>query len=1664
MGRMKRGISILLVFVICLLALQNDVGNVSASETGQEEWTVRLAQTEHGRVRFVSSDEDKNTGQDGDSLASSGEDTDEETKAYRTGDKVALEIDPDKGFCVENIRILDAVTEEEISPEAVKEGQDKYSFVMGNQPVIVCVDFRLADEADEGTLEGASGEETIREGSDGENLETEYHFPQKGYVWGKDSDRTDTGKDARLIGETGGRKFRSAAGSDVVIRPGTAHSYGSWGTCEFTVTTSEGQFLGYCAQPNLNTPNGTYRVSELDNDMIKAALLIAPGGVPKLYQDYGRNIYNEKDNNVYAYAHALIGYLYMGSLKGLSTSMAAGVRNMADVLNQLSQNPADPSYGVFQDYLKQYRAYVAYTGAADVQDIVWLEKNPTGSARLKKTSANTEITDGNSCYSLAGAQYGVFRDSGCTQQAAVLTTDVSGNSDTASLDAGTYYVKEITAAKGYQLDPEVYPIQVSAGQTAELNVSDEPIYAPPVIIYKVDRESRETAALGAATLANTQFRVNFYGGHYTKENLPASATRSWVVKAGEPVAGKGFEAKAASIQKPDKISGDAFYQIGGEIMLPLGTISVEEIQAPAGYQLDSLYLNGEGAGGTAEKVHVARIIQDGSQGMVEDGTEYRVADSVIRGDFELTKIDKNTQRPIAGVPFRITSKTTKESHVVMTDENGHYSSSTAYAAHSHRTNGGQAGDGLWFGLGRDGGSVPVDDSVGALPYDTYTIEELKCAANEGKFLYSGSFTITRANYIVSLGNVENADVAIETAARDEATGTHYALADDVTLIDRVTYIGLQKEKTYRLEGTLMNRTTGVKVTDREGNPVTVTKTFIPKDSNGEVEVEFTFDASGLAGNDVVIYEKLYLGDEKLAEHADINDDSQTIHFPAIATSAADQKSGSQMAAAEEEMIIVDTVSYENLRAGRKYKITGILMDQATGKAVLDDNGSKVEAETSFTAKETSGTVEVVFTFPGKKLAGKTLVAFETLKKDNQEYAVHHDITDDSQTIYIPKIGTAVLDNDTKSHISRADGDVTLVDVVKYENLLPGREYVLKGTLVDKETKKAAEDADGKPITAQTAFTPTKKDGSAEVVFRFNGSRLAGETMVVFEELLCSGKLAAEHKDVKDEGQTVYFPSIETTATDKETGKGNSYAGQQVTIEDVVHYENLIPGKTYTVQGVLMDKSNGEPLLDAQGKEIRAKKEFTAKDTEGDVTVVFVFDGSLLAGKTAVAFEELFSEKKSIAIHADIEDEAQTVDFPEIQTQAFNPETGTNLTNASKEVTVVDRVSYHHLIPGRRYHLYGELMDQETGEPALDAKGKKIRADMKFVPEEEEGTVELTFHFPGEGLEGHTFVVFEELSMEKSWFRKTTAAVHKDLEDKAQTIHIPKVWTEAADDETLTHQSMADGEIGVTDQIFYSNVVVGNEYTVKGILMDQETGETLKDDGGNAVTAEASFVAEETQGEVSVEFSLSGTSLAGKTAVIFETLEYEEHPIAAHEDLKEVKQSIYFPTIKTNAKDKADGDKELVIGDMATVTDLVEYENLIEGMEYKVVGVLMDKAAGEALMIDGTPVTAERVFKAEKPTGSIELDFTFPSEGLGEKELVVFEKLYMTGNGEEVADHEDMEDQNQTVKLVRKPEPPRLPRSPKTGDGTVGRICICLILAAASAAAAMESAGRKRRWK
>ncbi len=202
----------------------------------------------------------------------------------------------------------------------------------------------------------------------------------------------------------------------------------------------------------------------------------------------------------------------------------------------------------------------------------------------------------------------------------------------------------------------------------------------------------------------------------------------------------------------------------------------------------------------------------------------------------------------------------------------------------------------------------------------------------------------------------------------------------------------------------------------------------------------------------------------------------------------------------------------------------------------------------------------------------------------------------------------------------------------------------------------------------------------------------------------------------------------------------------------------------------------------------------------------------------------------------------------------------------------------------------------------------------------------------------------------------------------------------------------------------------------------------------------------------------------KTAVVFETLTYEKKPVAKHEDIEDEKQSIYFPSIRTTAKGK-EGEKEILLQDVITITDQVEYKNLLTQKEYKIVGTVMDKHSGSALIADGRPVTAEAVFTAEKPTGSVNVDFTFKNQGLGELELVVFEKLYMTENDKEAAVHEDLEDKDQTVKLTKKPIPPA---SPKTGDSAMRQAGIYLSVLLLSGCFAIHMSRqrvfRKRRRK
>ena len=259
------------------------------------------------------------------------------------------------------------------------------------------------------------------------------------------------------------------------------------------------------------------------------------------------------------------------------------------------------------------------------------------------------------------------------------------------------------------------------------------------------------------------------------------------------------------------------------------------------------------------------------------------------------------------------------------------------------------------------------------------------------------------------------------------------------------------------------------------------------------------------------------------KHTDLTDSDQTLYVPEIHTTLTDSETLDHIAEADEKVTLVDTVAYANLIVGKEYTVSGTLMNKATGGLLIDANGDTVTASEIFTAESTSGTIDIVFTFDASLLKGETTVAFETITYNEVEVAVHADIDDKEQTVYFPNGGTSAIDKSTGTQEGEVSSKVTIIDTVTYENLIVGKEYTVTGVLMDKSTGKEYKDAGGKPVTATVTFTAEEPDGSVDVEFTFNGSNLAGTSVVVFETIYYNEVEVFTHADISDEGQTVTYP-------------------------------------------------------------------------------------------------------------------------------------------------------------------------------------------------------------------------------------------------------------------------------------------------------------------------------------------------------------------------------------------------------------------------------------------------------------------------------------------------------------------------------------------------------------
>ena len=567
--------------------------------------------------------------------------------------------------------------------------------------------------------------------------------------------------------------------------------------------------------------------------------------------------------------------------------------------------------------------------------------------------------------------------------------------------------------------------------------------------------------------------------------------------------------------------------------LPYGTYTIAETATNDSYLL------------TDGEPRTFEVREDGKTVTCDrEGDALLWRDQVVRHDAHLQKKGSILGSKLAHVPFLITNVTTGEAHVAVTDRNGMLNTSSEWRSRQDTVNANDKlleedyidtsdvmeNSGIWFGQGEDGSMAEPDDKLGALPFGEYRIQELRCEANEGYALWEDTFNVSRdttaTGFDIDLGTVDDQPIPkLATEATDAADGDHVLSPEGtVTVIDEVTYANLVPGRTYTVKGTLMDKATARPLIVN-GSEVTSEKEFVPIAPFGYVKVEFTFDASALAGKEIVAFESLEHEGIEVAAHADIYDEGQTVKMepnPEIGTIATDAADGDHEVSADSTVCIEDQVFYAGLVPGEGYALRGILMDKATGEPVLVD-GSPVEGEVQFTPEKESGFTTVAFEFDGTGFEGTDIVVFETLYRNGETVFEHSDLDNANQTVRMtepaPEIGTTATDADDGDREAVADDDVTIIDEVRYENLEPGREYVLTGTLIDKTTAAPIE-MDGLPLTSMVAFTPTEPNGSVEVSFSFDGSELAGHRMVAFESLALDGDVVATHEDIEDEGQSV----------------------------------------------------------------------------------------------------------------------------------------------------------------------------------------------------------------------------------------------------------------------------------------------------------------------------------------------------------------------------------------------------------------------------------------------------------------------------------------------------------------------------------------------------------------
>ena len=694
------------------------------------------------------------------------------------------------------------------------------------------------------------------------------------------------------------------------------------------------------------------------------------------------------------------------------------------------------SIAVWEDRDQQANIQHQATCPGTTQTMAYIKikgEKPKYTVTLTKTSADVKITNGNANYSLEGAVYNVYKayvnpnhDYANDPVIATFTTDANGKATLSrKLENGDYVTIEQVAPLGYILDKNVHRFSIN-GKSANLDVVDDPTKIR-LTVRKKDADTNSNVPQGDATLEGAQYRITYTNNDEKIENIVTTNKSGQAVLRNIPIGvlvtveeigvplGYKLDSKVHTYitttdtkeLEYDLIPEDFTEEVmKGQIALHKQYETLDEPADEQGAEFD-VYLKSAGSFDAAketERDHITtgadgmattkdlpygtyvvhqtkggngrQLVADFDVSISEDGKVYSYDLVNVQKNAQLKIVKTSEDGVIEGIKFRVTRL-----------EDGYSAEYTTNATGEILTE-----------------TLPIyADKDGATKYQ-YKVEELD---TEETFSYQlpDSQTVELSEGEIASVSFHNVPIEIGTKATVEGEKEVDPL-DKVTLTDTVSYTGLVPGKEYKVTGVLMDKETGEKLLVN-GKEITAETTFIAETKNGSVGVTFIFDATGLHGKEIVVFEDLYRENVLLATHTDINDEGQTVKIknPEIGTKAT--ADGKKEITAD-KITITDVVSYKDLTPGKEYKLTGVLMNKATNDKLLID-GKEITAEATFTPKATTGEVEMAFTFDARELTAETeVVVFETLYRNGIEIAVHADIEDEGQTVKILPLHGSIM--------------------------------------------------------------------------------------------------------------------------------------------------------------------------------------------------------------------------------------------------------------------------------------------------------------------------------------------------------------------------------------------------------------------------------------------------------------------------------------------------------------------------------------------------------------------------------------------------------------------------------------------------------------------------------